>query len=60
MATPRYEPRHRMPDEYIIDGFPMAEKHSPKKTLEKIREGEGPEYEVMVISYPRSGEESKY
>ena len=59
MATPGYTPKHRMPEEFMIDGIPMAEIQTPRETLEKIKEGEGPDYEVMVVSYPRSGENLK-
>lgn len=49
-------PVHTMPGEFIIGGFPMAEVQSPKETLEKLRDGEGPEYEILVATYPRSGQ----
>lgn len=47
---------HTMPGEFIIGGFPMAELQSPRETLEKLRDGQGPEYEVLVATYPRSGQ----
>ncbi|ELT87177.1 hypothetical protein CAPTEDRAFT_159887 [Capitella teleta] len=48
-------PVHTIPDEYSIGGFIMGKMMGPQETVELLQKGEGPHYDVLVSTYPRSG-----
>ena len=48
-------PEAYLPEEFIYEGLTMTEKQTPKATLERIKDGEGPDYEALVATYPRTG-----
>jgi hypothetical protein len=49
-------PVHVLPQEYIAGGFVMGELLAMEETLKVLEKGEGPEYDVLVATYPRSGQ----
>eukprot|EP00914_Ancora_sagittata_P033363 GHVO01067238.1.p1 GENE.GHVO01067238.1~~GHVO01067238.1.p1 ORF type:complete len:298 (-),score=33.37 GHVO01067238.1:101-994(-) len=44
-----------IPRQYTIEGFTLGEDLAPVETLKTLKKGEGPQYEVLVATYPRSG-----
>ncbi|ELU18467.1 hypothetical protein CAPTEDRAFT_205528 [Capitella teleta] len=49
--------QHSIPKEYDIDGVIFGEFISQKKTQQILQQGGGPQYEVLVATYPRAAEE---
>ena len=50
-------PTHTLPQEYIVGGIVMGEELAMEETQKVLAEGKGPEYDVLISTYPRSGEE---
>ncbi|ELT96400.1 hypothetical protein CAPTEDRAFT_18003, partial [Capitella teleta] len=48
-------PVHTLPGEYVVDSYIMGERLGPQATVRALQKGEGPEYDVLVATYPRSG-----
>ncbi|ELT92964.1 hypothetical protein CAPTEDRAFT_204539 [Capitella teleta] len=56
MAKPSVgHPIHTIPQEYVVGGFIMGEQLAMEETQKVLQRGEGPEYEVLVATFPRSG-----
>ncbi|ELU18414.1 hypothetical protein CAPTEDRAFT_181778 [Capitella teleta] len=48
-------PVHTLPGEYSAGRFIMGEKLGPQATVKALQRGEGPEYDVLIATHPRSG-----
>jgi hypothetical protein len=48
-------PTHTLPQEYIIGNIVMGEDLAMEGTQKVLAEGKGPEYDVLISTYPRSG-----
>jgi len=48
-------PKHKPPMTYEYEGMFLFDIFNPKKTVEMLAQGQGPEFEVLVATHPRSG-----
>ncbi|ELU06574.1 hypothetical protein CAPTEDRAFT_213021 [Capitella teleta] len=46
---------HTLPKEYSVGGVVLSEGFAMPATLQALQRGDGPEYEILVTTYPRSG-----
>jgi hypothetical protein len=55
MNTSNVHPLHQLPGEYKYGDILLCSA-IPKETVDELSQGKGPDYDVLLVTFPRTGE----